>query len=135
MFKVVNNFPLHRCLRSFFFQQKHVIQYKTNTHPDKPMHTSLCFDLWTPTSASLCTHCLRTRGQNRKKMPTFSSHYTTNTAWVHTQLCKLQKGSPRFLCRLTAFIKLNGYSNFINAIKRQRNLGLTKRVHSTRSHK
>jgi hypothetical protein len=23
-------------------QQKHVIQYKTNTHPDKPMHTSLC---------------------------------------------------------------------------------------------
>jgi hypothetical protein len=31
---------------------KHVIQYKTNTHPDKPMHTSLCFDLWTPTSVS-----------------------------------------------------------------------------------
>jgi hypothetical protein len=57
-------------------QQKHVIQYKTNTHPDKPMHTSLCFDLWTPTSASLRTHCHRTRGQNRKKMPTFSSHYT-----------------------------------------------------------
>ena len=47
-----------------------------NTHPDKPMHTSLCFDLWTPTSASLRTHCHRTRGQNRKKMPTFSSHYT-----------------------------------------------------------
>jgi hypothetical protein len=48
-------------------QQKHVIQYKTNTHPDKPMHTSLCFDLWTSTSASLRTHCHRTRGQNRKK--------------------------------------------------------------------
>jgi hypothetical protein len=22
-------------------QQKHVIQYKTNTHPDKPMHTDI----------------------------------------------------------------------------------------------
>ena len=39
--------------------------------------------------------------------------------------------SPRFLCRLTAFIKLNGYSNFINAVKRQRNLGL--RLYETTS--
>ena len=30
--------------------------------------------------------------------------------------------SPRFLCRLTALI--NGYSKIINAVKRQRNLGL-----------
>ena len=37
--------------------------------------------------------------------------------------------SPRFLCRLTAFIKLlNGYSNFIKAVKRQRNLGLWRYV-------
>jgi hypothetical protein len=46
------------------------------------MHTFLCFDLWTPTasahvaSASLRTYCHRTRSQNRKQMPTFSSHYT-----------------------------------------------------------
>jgi hypothetical protein len=33
--------------------------------------------------------------------------------------------SPRFLCRLTALIiLLNGYSKIINAVKRQRNLGL-----------
>ena len=35
--------------------------------------------------------------------------------------------SPRFLCRLTALIMLlllNGNSNIINAVKRQRNLGL-----------
>ena len=31
-------------------------------------------------------------------------------------------------------LTLNGYSNFINAVKRQRNLGLQNRVVSTRKH-